>query len=176
MISEIVEDNLYFDKFYDNIEEWSFQFEMFFFCYRYKQFEDISDYFLKKGQFVIVDYYIYKNVIFVECILFQYQLEKYKKIYYLLMDDLLKFNFIIYIKVSLFILLYCIEKCGCFFEKKIEISYLEQLIVDYEVVIKQLQEVDFEFIVLIIDGDFKDFVLNKSDFECIVVYVKEFIV
>lgn len=31
MISEIVEDNPYLDKFYDNIEEWSFQLEMFFF-------------------------------------------------------------------------------------------------------------------------------------------------
>ncbi len=31
MINEIVEDNPYLDKFYDNIEEWSFQLEMFFF-------------------------------------------------------------------------------------------------------------------------------------------------
>lgn len=30
MINEIVEDNPYLDKFYDNIEEWSFQLEMFF--------------------------------------------------------------------------------------------------------------------------------------------------
>lgn len=31
MINEIVEDNPYLDKFYDNIEEWSFQLEMFFY-------------------------------------------------------------------------------------------------------------------------------------------------
>lgn len=31
IIKEIVEDNPYLDKFYDNIEEWSFQLEMFFF-------------------------------------------------------------------------------------------------------------------------------------------------
>lgn len=47
MISEIVEDNPYLDKFYDNIEEWSFQLEMFFLCHRYKQLEDTSDHFLK---------------------------------------------------------------------------------------------------------------------------------
>ncbi len=48
MISEIVEDNPYLDKFYDNIEEWSFQLEMFFLCHRYKQLEDTSDHFLKR--------------------------------------------------------------------------------------------------------------------------------
>lgn len=45
MINEIVEDNPYLDKFYDNIKEWSFQLEMFFLCHRYKQLEDTSDHF-----------------------------------------------------------------------------------------------------------------------------------
>ncbi|MGF7536540.1 deoxyguanosine kinase [Bacillus mexicanus] len=176
MINEIVEDNPYLDKFYDNIEEWSFQLEMFFLCHRYKQLEDTSDHFLKKGQPVIADYHIYKNVIFAERTLSQQQLEKYKKIYHLLTDDLLKPNFIIYIKASLPTLLHRIEKRGRPFEKKIETSYLEQLIADYEVAIKQLQEANPELTVLTIDGDSKDFVLNKSDFERIAAHVKELIV
>ncbi|MDR4436576.1 deoxyguanosine kinase [Bacillus tequilensis] len=176
MISEIVEDNPYLDKFYDNIEEWSFQLEMFFLCHRYKQLEDTSDHCLKKGQPVIADYHIYKNVIFAERTLSQHQLEKYKKIYHLLTDDLPKPNFIIYIKASLPTLLHRIEKRGRPFEKKIETSYLEQLIADYEVAIKQLQESDPELTVLTIDGDSKDFVLNKSDFERIAAHVKELIV
>lgn len=176
MISEIVEDNPYLDKFYDNIEEWSFQLEMFFLCHRYKQLEDTSDHFLKKGQPVIADYHIYKNVIFAERTLSQRQLKKYKKIYHLLTDDLPKPNFIIYIKASLPTLLHRIEKRGRPFEKKIETSYLEQLIADYEVAIKQLQEADPELTVLTIDGDSKDFVLNKSDFERIAAHVKELIV
>lgn len=176
MISEIVEDNPYLDKFYDNIEKWSFQLEMFFLCHRYKQLEDTSAHFLKKGQPVIADYHIYKNVIFAERTLSQHQLEKYKKIYHLLTDDLPKPNFIIYIKASLPTLLHRIEKRGRPFEKKIETSYLEQLIADYEVAIKQLQEADPELTVLTIDGDSKDFVLNKSDFERIAAHVKELIV
>ncbi|MFV9834579.1 deoxyguanosine kinase [Bacillus stercoris] len=176
MINEIVEDNPYLDKFYDNIEEWSFQLEMFFLCHRYKQLEDTSDHFLKKGQPVISDYHIYKNVIFAERTLSQHQLEKYKKIYHLLTDDLPKPNFIIYIKASLPTLLHRIEKRGRPFEKKIETSYLEQLISDYEVAIKQLQEADPDLTVLTVDGDSKDFVLNKSDFERIAAHVKELIV
>lgn len=176
MINEIVEDNPYLDKFYDDIEEWSFQLEMFFLCHRYKQLEDTSDHFLKKGQPVIADYHIYKNVIFAERTLSQHQLEKYKKIYHLLTDDLPKPNFIIYIKASLPTLLHRIEKRGRPFEKKIETSYLEQLISDYEVAIKQLQEADPNLTVLTVDGDSKDFVLNKSDFERIAAHVKELIV
>ncbi|MCY9190033.1 deoxyguanosine kinase [Bacillus mojavensis] len=175
MISEIVEDNPYLDKFYDNIEEWSFQLEMFFLCHRYKQLEDTSLNFLNEGQPVIADYHIYKNVIFAERTLSEQQLNKYRKIYHLLTDDLPKPNVIIYIKASLPTLLHRIEKRGRPFEKKIETSYLEQLIADYDIAIKQLQEADPGLTVLTIDGDSKDFVLNKSDFERIAAHVKELI-
>ncbi|MFS0666272.1 deoxyguanosine kinase [Bacillus mojavensis] len=175
MISEIVEDNPYLDKFYDNIEEWSFQLEMFFLCHRYKQLEDTSLHFLNEGQPVIADYHIYKNVIFAERTLSEQQLNKYRKIYHLLTDDLPKPNVIIYIKASLPTLLHRIEKRGRPFEKKIETSYLEQLIADYDIAIKQLQEADPGLTVLTIDGDSKDFVLNKSDFERIAAHVKELI-
>ncbi|MCY8981544.1 deoxyguanosine kinase [Bacillus halotolerans] len=175
MISEIVEDNPYLDKFYDNIEEWSFQLEMFFLCHRYKQLEDTNLHFLNEGQPVIADYHIYKNVIFAERTLSEQQLNKYRKIYHLLTDDLPKPNVIIYIKASLPTLLHRIEKRGRPFEKKIETSYLEQLIADYDIAIKQLQEADPGLTVLTIDGDSKDFVLNKSDFERIAAHVKELI-
>lgn len=69
---------------------------------------------------MIADYHIYKNVIFAERTLSQHQLEKYKKIYHLLTDDLPKPNFIIYIKASLPTLLHRIEKRGRPFEKKLK--------------------------------------------------------
>lgn len=42
LLKEIVDENPFLGKFYDNIEEWSFQTEMFFLCNRYKQLEDIE--------------------------------------------------------------------------------------------------------------------------------------
>ena len=42
LLKEIVDENPFLDKFYENIEEWSFQTEMFFLCNRYKQLEDIE--------------------------------------------------------------------------------------------------------------------------------------
>lgn len=175
MIDEIVEDNPYLDKFYDNIEEWSFQLEMFFLCHRYKQLEDTDRDYLKKGQPVLSDYHIYKNVIFAERTLHGQQLEKYKQIYHLLTDDLPKPNIIIYIRASLPTLLQRIEKRGRPFEKKIEKQYLERLITDYDTAIEELQQTDPNLSVLTIDGDHEDFVLNKTDFERIARQIKELI-
>lgn len=115
-------------------------------------------------------------MIFAERTLSPHQLEKYKKIYHLLTDDLPKPNFIIYIKASLPTLLHRIEKRGRPFEKKLKLAIWRRLISDYEVAIKRYQEADPELTVLTVDGDSKDFVLNKSDFERIAAHVKELIV
>src|SRR5699024_3324900 len=64
ILKEIVEENPFLDKFYDNIEEWSFQTEMFFLCNRYKQLEDIERKYLNKHKAVVADYNISKNMIF----------------------------------------------------------------------------------------------------------------
>lgn len=46
ILKEIVDENPFLGKFYENIDEWSFQTEMFFLCNRYKQLEDIQKGFL----------------------------------------------------------------------------------------------------------------------------------
>ena len=48
ILKEIVDENPFLGKFYENIDEWSFQTEMFFLCNRYKQLEDIQ-----KGSYLI---------------------------------------------------------------------------------------------------------------------------
>ncbi len=48
LLKEIVDENPFLGKFYDNIEEWSFQTEMFFLCNRYKQLGDINTHFLSQ--------------------------------------------------------------------------------------------------------------------------------
>lgn len=44
LLKEIVDENPFLNKFYENIEEWSFQTEMFFLCNRYKQLTDIKNF------------------------------------------------------------------------------------------------------------------------------------
>ena len=46
LVKEIVEENPFLGKFYEDKDEWSFQLEMFFLCNRYKQLEDAEKEFL----------------------------------------------------------------------------------------------------------------------------------
>ncbi|TXK82484.1 deoxynucleoside kinase, partial [Geobacillus sp. AYS3] len=60
LVKEIVDENPFLGKFYENIEEWSFQTEMFFLCHRYKQLEEIDRNFLQQKKPVVADYHIMK--------------------------------------------------------------------------------------------------------------------
>src|SRR5690625_1876552 len=132
LLKEIVEENPFLDKFYENISEWSFQTEMFFLCNRYKQLEDVEKYFLKKNRPVVADYHIFKNMIFARRTLNEHQLEKYEQIYKILTKDMPLPNVLIYITGSLETVLERIKKRGRDFEQQIEPEYLAQLSEDYE--------------------------------------------
>lgn len=173
LLKEIVDENPFLDKFYQNIEEWAFQLEMFFLCNRYKQLEDTVQNYVSLGLPVVSDYHIYKNWIFAQRTLHGDKREKYRQIYHLLTDDLPKPNVIVYIKTELATLLRRIEKRGRDFEQDIDPGYLEQLIEDYETAITQLQTQEPETVIITIDGNALDFVEHPEHFEQIVAKIKE---
>ncbi|MEM5018681.1 deoxynucleoside kinase [Metabacillus indicus] len=163
LLKEIVDENPFLGKFYENIEEWSFQTEMFFLCNRYKQLEDIAQLFLKKSQPVVADYHIYKNLIFAKRTLKKEQYDKYLDIYSILTSDMPKPNLIIYLDASLETLLSRIDKRGREIEKKIDPGYLKQLSEDYEVAMSQWEKEHPSIPVLRFSGDELDFVQNDND-------------
>ncbi|MGD6796598.1 deoxynucleoside kinase [Metabacillus indicus] len=163
LLKEIVDENPFLGKFYENIEEWSFQTEMFFLCNRYKQLEDIAQLFLKKSQPVVADYHIYKNLIFAKRTLKKEQYDKYLDIYSILTSDMPKPNLIIYLDASLETLLSRIDKRGREIEKKIDPGYLKQLSEDYEVAMSQWEKEHPSIPVLRFSGDELDFVQNDKD-------------
>lgn len=173
LLKEIVDENPFLDKFYQNIEEWAFQLEMFFLCNRYKQLEDTVQNYVSRGLPVVSDYHIYKNWIFAQRTLHGDKREKYLQIYHLLTDDLPKPNVIVYIRTELATLLKRIEKRGRSFEQDIDPGYLQQLIEDYETAITQLQAQQPETVVITIDGNALDFVEHPEHFEQIVAKIKE---
>src|SRR4051794_19058181 len=101
LLKEIVDENPFLGKFYENIEEWSFQTEMFFLCNRYKQLGDINTHYLSKNSAVVADYHIFKNLIFAQRTLDPKEYEKYFQIYQVLTKDIPKPNVIIYLHASL---------------------------------------------------------------------------
>lgn len=101
LLKEIVEENPFLGKFYENIDEWSFQTEMFFLCNRFKQLNDTRDHYLSKNIPVVADYHILKNLIFAKRSLQDNDLQKYVRIYEVLTEDLPMPNIIIYLHASL---------------------------------------------------------------------------
>ncbi|MGE7604929.1 deoxynucleoside kinase [Peribacillus sp. NPDC097675] len=163
LLKEIVDENPFLGKFYDNIDEWSFQTEMFFLCNRYKQLEDIETKFLTNEQAVVADYHIFKNLIFAERTLKNEQYNKYIEIFNILTRDMPKPNMVIYLNASLDTLLTRISKRGREFERNISPSYLQQLSTDYQVFMETFEEQHPDIPVLTFNGDDFDFVGNKDD-------------
>jgi len=175
IIKEIVEENPFLDKFYRNMDDWSFQLEMFFLCNRYKQLEDTVMQYIDKGKAVISDYHIYKNLIFSERTLKGTKRDKYRQIYHVLTDDLPKPDVILYIRADLDILLQRIEKRGRSFEDAMDTAYLQQLIADYDDAMASLASREPSTVIITIDGNEIDFVENKSQFAEIASRLKEYI-
>ncbi|WP_079710043.1 deoxynucleoside kinase [Paraliobacillus ryukyuensis] len=173
LLQEIVEENPFLGKFYDNIEEWSFQTEMFFLCNRFKQLEDIEKYYLAKGKPVVADYHISKNMIFAKRTLKPGQFKKYEQIYHILTNDMPKPNMMIYLDASLDTLLHRISLRGRDVEKNIKASYLQQLKQDYQTFMEQFEAQHPDIPVIRIDGDNVDFIKHQDDLNTIITLVKQ---
>ncbi|MCP3742706.1 deoxynucleoside kinase [Rossellomorea sp. BNER] len=163
LLKEIVDENPFLDKFYENIDEWSFQTEMFFLCNRYKQLEDIESNFISKEQPVVADYHILKNIIFAKRSLKEKQYDKYLNIYRILTADMPQPNIIIYLNASLDTLMNRVALRGRDFEKNMSSLYLEQLSLDYENYMNEFEKEHPDIPVLRFNGDKLDFVQRKED-------------
>lgn len=173
LVKEIVEENPFLDKFYQDMDDWSFQLEMFFLCNRYKQLEDAVIPRLNEGLPVIADYHIYKNLIFSERTLKGVKRDKYRHIYHVLTDDLPKPDVILYIRADLDVLLARIAKRGRSFEEEMSSDYLQQLILDYDTAMASLAEREPDTAIIPIDGNMVDFVADRGQFDEIVARLKE---
>lgn len=173
LLKEIVEENPFLDKFYENMEAWSFQTEMFFLCNRFKQLEDIKQQYLSMGKPVMADYHIFKNMIFAQRTLSSDKMIKFEKIYEILTEDMPMPNMIIYLHASIDTMMNRIKRRGRNIEKNIQASYLEQLSSDYEDYINYLERSHPNLSIIRIDGDMLDFVQYQSDLEGIIQMVDE---
>ncbi|MER2090094.1 deoxynucleoside kinase [Sporosarcina sp. JAI121] len=166
-LKEIVDENPFLNKFYDNIEEWSFQTEMFFLCNRYKQLSDTKTEILIEQKPVVADYHIFKNLIFAKRTLRPEEYVKYEEIYKILTKDMPVPNVIVYLHASLETLMKRISLRGRDFEKNMDSAYLQQLVEDYETFITYFETAHPEIPVLRFNGDDLDFVNNEKDLQFI---------
>ncbi|MGW6194391.1 deoxynucleoside kinase [Bacillus cereus] len=167
LLKEIVDENPFLGKFYEDIDEWSFQTEMFFLCNRYKQLEDINIKYLNQRKPVVADYHIFKNLIFASRTLKDAQYDKYMQIYRILTQDMPVPNVIVYLTASLETLQKRIAMRGREFEKNMDPNYLLQLTKDYETAMDAFTKDHPDIPVLKFNGDDMDFVRNPDDLNVI---------
>lgn len=175
LLKEIVEENPFLGKFYDDIDAWSFQTEMFFLCNRYKQLEDTEKEFLKQEKPVVSDYHIMKNMIFAKRTLKHQQLDKYEEIYRILTKDMPLPNVMVYLDASLDTLLERIEIRGRQVEENIKASYLSQLRQDYHDFMDHFEKTHPEIPIIRINGDELDFIKHQRDLETIFKQIKPYV-
>ncbi|MDX5476634.1 MAG: deoxynucleoside kinase [Bacillaceae bacterium] len=168
LLKEIVDENPFLGKFYENIDEWSFQTEMFFLCNRYKQLEDIDTLYLQKDNPVVADYHIMKNLIFAKRTLKDKQYDKYLNIYDILTADMPVPNVVVYLNASLDTLLKRIQIRGREIEKNIDPLYLQQLSMDYDTAMEEFEQKYPNIPVLRFNGDDIDFVQREEDLQSII--------
>ena len=172
LLKEIVDENPFLGKFYENIDEWSFQTEMFFLCNRYKQLSDIHRT-LDEQHAVVADYHIFKNLIFAKRTLKTAEYEKYEAIYKILTADMPKPNMVIYLHASLDTLMQRIAMRGREFEKNITREYMEQLASDYHEFIGHFEKMHPEIPVIQLNGDELDFVKSEEDLQYVLRLVEQ---
>ncbi len=171
-VYEVVEENPYLEKFYNDQDKYAFQTEMFFLTDRCNQMRDIENFYINKNLDVIADYHLSKSLIFSKKTLNDNDFEKFEKVYNILVEDFVIPDLIIIIRSDLDVLKKHIKIRNRNMEDQIEDSYLNYLIEKYDSFIEILNK-RFSDKLLVINGNEFDFVNNCEDQEKIIKIVND---
>ncbi|WP_313386768.1 deoxynucleoside kinase [Chishuiella sp.] len=158
---EDVEMNPYLDDFYNDMEKWAFNLQIYFLGSRFNQVKEIRE----SGKDIIQDRTIYEDAhIFASNLndmglLSTRDYNNYLRVFNLMTGFVESPDLLIYLKASIPTLVAQIQKRGRDYENSISIDYLSRLNEKYDKWISNYKEGK----VLVIDVDNLDFVENKED-------------
>ena len=163
---EDVVDNPYLDDFYNQMERWSFNLQIYFLNSRFRQLTDI----ISNGRNVIQDRTIYEDAnifapnLHAMGLMTNRDYENYKSLFDLMEGTVQAPDLLIYLRGSIPNLVSQIHKRGRDYENSISIEYLSRLNERYEAWIHNYDKGEL----LVIDIDDLDFVENKGDLKNII--------
>ncbi len=163
---ESVDDNPYLSDFYEDMERWAFNLQIYFLSNRFKQIIEIR----RSGKTIIQDRTIYEDAYIFAPNLHALGLmstrdyENYVSLFHLMTTLVEPPDLLIYLRASVPKLVEHIQKRGRDFENTISIEYLTRLNERYEAWISNYNLGQL----LIIDVDDVDFVENPHDFSYVV--------
>ena len=160
---EDVEHNPYLDDFYNDMEKWAFNLQIYFLGSRFNQVKEIRD----SGIDIIQDRTIYEDAhIFASNLndmglLHTRDYNNYLRVFNLMTTFVEAPDLLIYLKASIPTLVKQIQKRGRDYENSISIDYLSRLNEKYDKWTASYNEGKL----LVIDVDELDFVENKNDLQ-----------
>jgi len=158
---EDVVDNPYLDDFYNQMERWSFNLQVYFLNSRFRQVNQIHD----SGKDIIQDRTIYEDAhifapnLHAMGLMTNRDFENYSSLFQLMESFVKGPDLLIYLRSSIPNLVAQIHKRGRDYENTISIDYLSRLNERYEAWISKYDKGNL----LIIDVDDLDFVDNPED-------------
>ena len=158
---EDVVDNPYLDDFYNQMERWSFNLQVYFLNSRFRQVNQIQN----SGKDIIQDRTIYEDAhifapnLHAMGLMTNRDFENYKSLFDLMEGFVKGPDLLIYLRSSIPNLVAQIHKRGRDYENTISIDYLSRLNERYEAWITKYDKGNL----LIIDVDNLDFVANPED-------------
>lgn len=158
---EDVEDNPYLDDFYNQMERWSFNLQIYFLNSRFRQILDIRE----SGKSVIQDRTIYEDAyifapnLHAMGLMTNRDFENYRSLFDLMESVTKGPDLLIYLRSSIPNLVNQIHKRGREYENSISIDYLSRLNERYEAWVHNYDKGNL----LIIDVDHVNFVDNPED-------------
>ena len=162
-VLEVVEENPFLARFYDDPEAWAFQTQVFFLLSRYRQQLQLSQPDLFAGG-IVSDYLFAKDQIFATINLGEDELALYRTIVPLLEARLVKPDLVVYLQATTEALLERIQRRGRPFEREISSEYLETLAEAYNHYFFHYDETPL----LIVNTTEMDLVRTESDYERLV--------
>jgi deoxyguanosine kinase len=166
-VLEVVEENPFLLKFYEDIRAYAFQTQIFFFLSRYRQ-QDAIKARRAAGQAVVSDYVFLKDRLFARMNLDARELDLYDRLFEIVAPTTVVPDLVIYLKAGLDTLLRRIAQRDRPFERAIEPEYLARLCEVYEEFMPAYDDVA----VLTVDTDEVD-IFTRPDLDGILGYVQE---
>lgn len=163
---EDVDRNPYLDDFYNDMEKWAFNLQIYFLGSRFKQVKEIRE----SGKNIIQDRTIHEDAFIFASnlhdmgLLMTRDYENYLTVFNLMNSFVESPDLLIYLRASISTLVKQIQKRGRDYESTISIDYLNRLNDKYEEWIRNYNEGKL----LIIDVDNIDFVNNREDLGLII--------
>jgi deoxyadenosine/deoxycytidine kinase len=163
---EDADENPYLNDFYEDMQRWSFNLQIYFLNSRFNQIMDIQ----KSGETVIQDRTIYEDAeifapnLHAMGLMSTRDFQNYRSLFQL-MNKLIKSpDLLIYLRASVPTLVNQIQQRGREYENSIRLDYLKQLNERYEAWINHYQEGKL----LIVSVDKIDFIHNPEDLSSVI--------